>query len=64
MMARVLVLAGVVNLPLALALAVPLLAAAAFQGIAAWLLIGRDGRDGEESRRTLSTRTRSCCPRC
>jgi uncharacterized membrane protein (DUF4010 family) len=48
MMARVLVLAGVINLPLALTLAVPLLAAAAFQGIAAWLLIGRDGRDGED----------------
>ena len=47
MMARVLVLAGVINLPLALDLAVPLLAAAIFQGIAAWLLIGRDGRDGE-----------------
>lgn len=43
MMARVLVLAGVINLPLALTLAVPLLSAAAFQGIAAWLLIGRDG---------------------
>jgi uncharacterized membrane protein (DUF4010 family) len=47
MMARVLVLAGVINLPLALSLAVPLLAAAAFQGIAAWFLIGRDGRAGD-----------------
>lgn len=48
MMARVLVLAGVINLPLALELAIPLLAAAIFQGIAAWLLIGRDGRQGED----------------
>lgn len=47
MMARVLVLAGVINLPLALALAVPLLAAALFQALAAWLLIGREGRSGE-----------------
>jgi uncharacterized membrane protein (DUF4010 family) len=47
MMARVLVLAGVINLALALKLAVPLLAAAAFQGLAAWLLIGRDRRGGE-----------------
>lgn len=49
MMARVLVLAGVVNLSLAAALAVPLLAAALFQAVAAFLLIGRDGAaaDGE-----------------
>ncbi|MCA3555176.1 DUF4010 domain-containing protein [Aestuariivirga sp.] len=46
MMARVLVLVGVINLPLALDLAAPLLGAALFQGLAAWLLIGRDGRDG------------------
>lgn len=44
MMARVLVLAGVVNLSLAAALAVPLLAAALFQALAAFLLIGRDGK--------------------
>lgn len=43
MMARVLVLAGVLNLALAFALAVPLLAAALFQAGAAALLIGRDG---------------------
>ena len=50
MMARVLVLAGVLNLTLALALAVPLLAAAIFQGLAAWFLIGREGsRDGEKA---------------
>ncbi len=48
MMARVLVLAGVINLSLALALAVPLLAAALFQGLAAFVLIGRDGRTGED----------------
>jgi uncharacterized membrane protein (DUF4010 family) len=47
MMARVLVLAGVINLSLAMALAVPLLSAAVFQGLAAWALIGRDGRSGE-----------------
>ncbi|WP_374332418.1 MgtC/SapB family protein [Aestuariivirga sp.] len=47
MMARVLVLVGVINLPLAVALAVPLLAAAVFQGLAAWLLIGRDRRVDE-----------------
>ena len=47
MMARVLVLAGVINLSLAVALAVPLLSGAAFQGLAAWALIGRDGRNGE-----------------
>ena len=47
MMVRVLVLAGVINLPLALELAVPMIAAAIFQGLAAWLLIGREGRDGE-----------------
>lgn len=47
MMVRVLVLAGVINLPLALKLAVPMIAAAIFQGLAAWLLIGREGRDGE-----------------
>ena len=46
MMLRVLVLAGVINLSLALALAVPLLAAALFQGLAAVLLIGRDGKGG------------------
>ncbi|MCA3561808.1 MAG: DUF4010 domain-containing protein [Aestuariivirga sp.] len=45
MMARVLVLAGVLNLSLALALAVPLLAAALVQAIAAWVLIGR-GKNG------------------
>lgn len=50
MMARVLVLAGVVNLSLGLALAVPLLAAALFQCLAAWLLIGREGaKDGEKA---------------
>lgn len=48
MMARVLVLAGVINLSLALALAVPLLAAALFQGLAAWMLIGRDGRSSAQ----------------
>lgn len=47
MMARVLVLAGVINLSLAAALAVPLLAAALFEGLAAFLLIGRDGGNGE-----------------
>jgi uncharacterized membrane protein (DUF4010 family) len=47
MMARVLVLAGVVNLSLAAALAVPLLSAALFQAVAAFLLVGRDGRNGE-----------------
>jgi uncharacterized membrane protein (DUF4010 family) len=46
MLLRVLVLAGVLNLSLALALAVPLLAAALFQGLAAMLLIGRDGKGG------------------
>jgi uncharacterized membrane protein (DUF4010 family) len=46
MLVRVLVLAGVINLSLALALAVPLLAAALFQGVAAVLLIGRDGKGG------------------
>ena len=44
MLLRVLVLAGVLNLALALALAVPLLAAALFQGLAAYLLIGRDDK--------------------
>lgn len=48
MMVRVLVVAGVLNLPLALALAVPLVAAAVFQAIAAWLLIGREGRGSQE----------------
>lgn len=48
MVARVLVLAGVINLQLALALAVPLLAAALFQGLAAWALIGREGRKAEQ----------------
>ena len=47
MMARVLLVSGVINLSLALKLAVPLLAAALFQGLAAWALIGRDGHDGE-----------------
>jgi uncharacterized membrane protein (DUF4010 family) len=47
MLARVLVLAGVINLSLAKALAVPLLAAALFQGLAAFLLIGRDGKESE-----------------
>jgi uncharacterized membrane protein (DUF4010 family) len=46
MLVRVLVLAGVINLSLALALAVPLVAAALFQGLAAVLLIGRDGKGG------------------
>lgn len=46
MMARVLVMVGVVNLSLAMVLAVPLLAAALFQGLAAAALIGRDGREG------------------
>jgi uncharacterized membrane protein (DUF4010 family) len=46
MLLRVLVLAGVINLSLALALTVPLLAAALFQGLAAVLLIGRDGKGG------------------
>ena len=45
MLLRVLVLAGVLNAALALALAVPLLAAALFQGLAAYLLIGRDDKD-------------------
>lgn len=44
MMARVLVLTGVINLSLAVALSVPLIAAALFQGVAGVLLIGRDGR--------------------
>ncbi len=48
MLLRVLVLAGVINLSLALALAVPLLAAALFQAFAAVLLIGRDGRSGDK----------------
>lgn len=43
MMARVLVLAGFVNLSLAAALAVPLLSAALFQAVSAFFLIGRDG---------------------
>ena len=47
MMARVLVLAGVINLSLALALCVPLLAAALFQALAAWVLIGREGRSSD-----------------
>ncbi len=44
MLARVLVLAGLLNPSLALALAVPLIAAALFQVVAAALLIGRDGK--------------------
>lgn len=44
MLLRVLVLAGALNLALALALAVPLLAAALFQGLTAYLLIGRDDK--------------------
>ena len=48
MMVRVLVLAGVLNLSLAAALAVPLVAAALFQGAAAWLLIGREGHSAED----------------
>ena len=48
MMARVLVVADFINLPLALRLAVPLLAAALVQGIAAWMLIGGNGSDGED----------------
>jgi len=47
MMARVMVLAGVINLSLGLALAMPLLGAALFQGLAAFVLIGRDGKQGE-----------------
>ena len=47
MLARVLVLAGILNLSLAVALAVPLLAAALFQAVAAYLLIGRDAHNGE-----------------
>lgn len=43
MMVRVLVLAGFVNVSLAAALAVPLLAAALFQAVAAFFLIGREG---------------------
>ncbi|MFM8745920.1 MAG: MgtC/SapB family protein [Aestuariivirga sp.] len=53
MMVRVLVLAGALNLPLARALAVPLLAAALFQALAAFLLIGRDGRQGAASPEAL-----------
>ena len=50
MMARVLVLAGVVNWSLGLALAVPLLASAIFQCLAAWLMIGHEGRrDGQRA---------------
>jgi uncharacterized membrane protein (DUF4010 family) len=49
MLLRVLFLAGVLNLPLALALAGPLLAAAAVQAVSAALLIGRDGKDGTEA---------------
>ncbi len=46
MLARVLVLAGVLNLALAAALAVPLAAAAALQALSAAVLIRRDGRNG------------------
>jgi uncharacterized membrane protein (DUF4010 family) len=46
MLLRVLVLAGIVNLSLALALAVPVLAAAVVQGFAAMVLIGREGNGG------------------
>lgn len=46
MLLRVLVLAGLLNLPLALALAVPLVSAALFQAVTASLLIGRDGKTG------------------
>ena len=53
MMVRVLVLAGVINLSLAVALAVPLLAAAAFQGVAAWFLIGREGHGSENKPEVL-----------
>jgi uncharacterized membrane protein (DUF4010 family) len=53
MMARVLLLAGVLNLSLAKALAVPLLAAALFQALAALMLIGRDGRRGTASPEAL-----------
>lgn len=48
MMARVLVLAGVINLSLALALALPLIAAALVQLLAAAVLIGRDSKSAEE----------------
>jgi uncharacterized membrane protein (DUF4010 family) len=54
MMTRVLVLAGVLNFSLALALAAPLLGAALFQAVAAYLLIGRDGsRHGGASPESL-----------
>lgn len=53
MMGRVLVLAGVVNMPLARALAVPLIAAALFQAVSAMLLIGRDHRLGGHGPDTL-----------
>jgi uncharacterized membrane protein (DUF4010 family) len=53
MMARVLVLAGVLNLSLAMALAVPLIAAALFQGLAAYVMIGRDHKNGEAGADTL-----------
>ena len=46
MLLRVLVLAGAVNLPLSLALAVPLLLAALVQAIAAMFLIGQEGKGG------------------
>ena len=49
MMTRVLVLAGIINLSLGFALAVPLLAAALFQALAAAVLIGREGRSGAAS---------------
>ena len=49
MLVRVLVLAGVLNLSLALALAVPLLAAALVQAVAASVMIGRDGNDGDKA---------------
>jgi uncharacterized membrane protein (DUF4010 family) len=47
MMARVLVLAGALNLSLATALAVPLLASALFQAAAAYVLITRNGSEAE-----------------
>lgn len=49
MLLRVLVLAGVLNLSLALALAGPLLAAAVVQAVSAALLIGRAGKDGTDA---------------
>ncbi|WP_395687324.1 MgtC/SapB family protein [Aestuariivirga sp.] len=46
MLARVVVLAAALNLSLAASLAAPFAAAALVQALAAWLLIGRDRRNG------------------